>query len=142
MMSEFIDRLKSGEKIDCPCCGRHSQMYTRNLHHNAAKKLIKLYLLGGYCQFVHTSKLIEDGETGAGDFSKAKYWGLIDEAPNNWEHKRTSGNWGLTLQGIGFVLGTTKIPRQVLIFDDRIFGFSDDYVSIEDCLKSGGFNYR
>lgn len=143
MMQEFMERLKSGDKIDCPCCGRHSQMYKRYLHHNAAKKLVQLYRLGGGgVEYVHTSNLIDEGETGAGDFSKAKYWGLIEEAENNWEHKRTSGNWRLTHKGIDFVIGRITIPRQVLIFDDRVFGFSEDHVDIHACLRGGGFNYQ
>jgi len=140
--TDFLNRLKQGEKTDCPCCGRHAQMYARNLHHNAAKKLVQLYRFGGQFDYVHTSSLIDDGETGAGDFSKAKYWKLIEEAENNWEHKRTSGNWRLTDKGVRFVLGNETIPRQVMIFDDRVFGFSEDHVTIHDCLASGGFDYN
>lgn len=139
--TDFLNRLKGGEKTDCPCCGRHAQMYHRHLHHNAAKKMVQLYRLGGAVEYIHTSRLIEDGETGAGDFSKGKYWGLIAEAENNWEHKRTSGNWKLTPKGVDFVLGRITIPKTALIFDDRVFGFSEDHVDIHSCLASGGFSY-
>ena len=27
---DFINRLKQGDKTDCPCCGRHAQMYRRS----------------------------------------------------------------------------------------------------------------
>lgn len=139
--TDFLNRLKKGEKTECPCCGRHSQMYRRNLHHTAAKKLIDLYKLGGEFDYVHTSRLIDDGETGAGDFSKAKYWKLIQEAETTDERKRTSGLWKLTDKGVGFVMDVLTIPRTVMIFDDRVFGFSEDHVSIQQCLASGGFNY-
>lgn len=138
---DFINELKKGEKKDCPCCGRHAQMYKRNLHATAAKKLVKLYRLGGQHEYIHTSRLIDEGETGAGDFSKAKYWKLIVEAENNWEGKRTSGNWKLTDKGVGFVLDLITIPKSVMIFDDRVFGFSEDHTNIQQCLTSGGFNY-
>lgn len=139
--TDFLNRLKKGAKEECPCCGRHSQMYRRNLHHTAAKKLIDLYKLGGEFDYVHTSRLIDEGETGAGDFSKAKYWALIQEAESTDERKRTSGLWKLTDKGVGFVMDVLTIPRTVLIFDDRTFGFSEDHVSIQQCLASGGFNY-
>lgn len=138
----FINDLLKGEKKDCPCCGRNAQIYQRRLHHTAAKKLIDLYRLGGDKDYVHTSRLVERGETSIGDFSKAKYWDLIHEAPADSGIKKTSGLWRLTEKGVSFVRGQVTIPRTVQIFDDRVFGFSGDLVSIQQCLASGGFNYQ
>lgn len=139
---DFINKLKAGDKTDCPCCGRHAQMYRRSLHHTAAKKLVQLYRLGGDSQYVHTSQLVDTGETSIGDFSKAKYWRLIAEAQVTDERKKTSGLWKLTEKGIAFVKCQVTIPRTVLVFDDRTYGFSEDHVTIEQCLSGGGFNYR
>lgn len=139
--TDFLNRLKGGEKIECPCCGRHSQMYRRTIHHTIAEKLIDLYKMGGEFDYVHTSRLVRRTESGIGDFSKAKYWKLIQEAETTDERKRTSGLWKLTDKGVGFVMDVLTIPRTVLIFDDRVFGFSEDHVGIRDCIASGGFNY-
>jgi len=137
----FQEQIKSGNKMDCPCCGRYAQIYSRRIHATIARKLINLYNLGGDDRYVHTSRLILDGESGIGDFSKAKYWKLIQEAENTNDGKRTSGNWKLTEKGVGFVLNLITIPKSVKIFDDRVFGFSEEHVNIKECLDSGGFDY-
>lgn len=137
----FWDNLFSGKKQDCPCCGRYAQMYRRKLHYTAVKKLISLYSLGGEDQYVHTSRLVVKGDTSIGDFSKAKYWGLIEEAISSSEMKKTSGLWKLTPKGVLFVKNKIQIPRTAFIFNDTFFGFSDDLVSISECLMGGGFDY-
>lgn len=138
----FMMDLLDGEKKDCPCCGRYAQVYRRHLHHDPAKKLIKLYRAGGAEKFIHTSVLIEKGDTSVGDFSKAKHWKLIHQADPDSDAKKTSGMWKLTQKGISFVRGEISIQRIALIFDDRVLGFSDDMVTIQECLDGGGFNYR
>lgn len=128
-------------KKDCPCCGRHAQIYDRRLHHTAAKKLILLLQKGGDQTYVHTADLVERGEVSIGDFTKAKYWRLIEEREPDSEVKKTSGLWRLTAKGIEFVHGRLTIPRIAKIFDDRVIGFSEDHVTIQQCLDGGGFNY-
>lgn len=140
--AEFIQQLQDGKKMDCPCCGRYAQMYKRTIHHSVARKLIELYKMGGEYSFVHSSVFVRPGETSIGDFAKAKYWGLMIAAENTDDKKKTSGMWKLTDKGVGFVMDLIRVPRYALVFDDRVFGFTeDDKVSIRDCLASGGFDY-
>lgn len=138
----FIQRLVNGAKEDCPCCGRYAQMYDRKLYATIGRKLIKLYRLGGATEYVHTSRLVEQGETGIGDFGKARYWNFIEEQPITQDNKKKSGYWKLTAFGVDFVTGRIRVASRVMLFDDRVYGFSEELINIRECLESGGFNYN
>ncbi len=140
----FQDDLQSGHHSDCPCCGRHAQIYRRKFHASMAYQLIRLYHMGGCKHFIHASKLILPSMAGSGDFSKAKYWGLIcpkDKAIYETETpSKCNGFWRLTREGELFVKNMVRIPREVNVFDDRVFGFSQELITINDALGSR-FNY-
>jgi len=131
----FFDRLKKGECMDCPVCGRLTKIYKRRLHTSIALQLIQLYRLGGASEFVHASQLIGEGVAGAGDFTKAKYWNLIEPmhvVPDSG--KKSSGYWMLTLDGKQFVEGERAIQEFALLYDDKVLEFSGRMVSIDECL--------
>lgn len=140
--AEFMDALKQGEACDCPTCGRHAQIYRRKFHSSIARQLIRLYRLGGTAHFIHASKLIMPDVSGAGDFSKAKYWGLIhQQVPNHRAETKCSGNWMLSPLGREFVEHRTRIPREVFVFDDEVQGVSAESISITEAL-AGKFKYQ
>ena len=134
MNKEFLERLKNGSKTNCECCGRYAQAYNRRLHTSVCLQLIMLYKLGGAGAYVHASKLIPVGVTGAGDFTKAKYWGLIQEIPNNREVK-SSGHWMLTERGVEFVNNKLTIPEVAVVYDDTVLEYKGRQVNIIDGLK-------
>ena len=138
----FKAQLLSGAKCDCPHCGRYAQIYKRHINATIAKQLIMLFEQGGYNgNYIHASNLIPDGQSGAGDLSKAKYFGLIRAEPENNEAKKSSGYWTLTDAGLQFVKGKLDIPEYALVFDDKVVGVSQDKILISDALRAGGFNY-
>jgi hypothetical protein len=140
---EFFKSLRKGEKGDCPCCLRHAQIYKRHLHFVTAWQLIRLYKMGGYGEYVNASELIYDAQHGTGDFSKMKYWGLIERRPLDGSEttKKSSGWWRLTDKGASFVLGKTTIKKFALIFDDEIIGFEGDDIDIRYALNQK-FDYE
>lgn len=131
---DFWKRLNAGESLDCPCCKRHAMIYTRKIHTSIALQLINLYRLGGHVAYIHTSKLIAPGSSGIGDFSKAKYWGLIEPKENTDDDKKSSGYWRLTSIGIAFVRGKQSVAGAALVFDDKVIGFTDDPTDIRAAL--------
>lgn len=138
-MSEFIEFLKNGGKGNCPCCGRYAQVYERKIHTSMALQLIELYKLGGAYDYIHLSRLIPRGVSGAGDFSKTVYWGLISEKPDSGDQK-SSGYWMLTEQGIAYVTDNLKVPYVAFVYDATVLGFSERLCGIRDALKEK-FNY-
>lgn len=139
---EFSSRIKSGEKFNCPCCGRWAQVYRRRIHATMARQIIELYSLGGgkARQFVHASLLIPKGETGVGDIGKAAYWGLVEKMNHEDQSKKHSGLWRITETGIGFAEGTRNVRAIAVVFDNNVIDWDGPDVSIEDCLKDK-FNY-
>lgn len=133
---QFRQALERGEHTDCPCCGRYAQIYRRKFHSSMAVQLIKLFAAGGSFEFVHASKLIINNMAGIGDFTKAKYWGLIYpmEKPEDETSRKTSGYWRLSANGEAFVRGHIAIPREVVVFDDHVLAMGTETVTIRQAL--------
>ena len=140
MREDFQKDLREGHISDCPCCGRHAQMYRRKFHSSMALQLIRLYRLGNVKEYVHASKLILPNCTGIGDFSKAKYWGLIHPKDKADEGK-ANGYWLLTWEGEKFVTGKISIPKEVRVFDDHVVEVSAETITISDALGAK-FDYQ
>lgn len=132
---DFDERLRKGDIFDCPCCGRHSQIYRRKITGAmifAAMHLIKLQResADGY---VHHSKFLEGISRG---FYDLKYFGFIEQKQHNAEaaDQRTSGFWRVLPKGILFIRGEMTAPKYALTFDDTCLGFTGDHVNIHQCL--------
>ena len=139
-MNKFLDDLLEGGKPwHCPTCGRFTKVYRRKLNSTVAKQLIHLYKSGGDKEFLH-SKYFVNG-TGSGDLTKGKYFKLIESASNYDKGKKNSGLWRLTQLGIDFVLGSSKIPKYIFIFNDKVQGVSQIEVGIQESLGEK-FNYQ
>ncbi len=143
--SQFKEQLLDGQQKDCPCCGRHAQVYKRRLHKSVAVALIRLYKIHmnhdlGFAAFVHVSDLVVEGMSGIGDFSKAKYWDLIEADANDDPTKKSAGRWRLTQKGVSFVKGQLGIKEWALVFDDTVIEHRGKTVYIHDSL-SADFNY-
>lgn len=140
MRQEFYQSLVTGEATACPCCGRYAQIYRRRLHTSVCLQLIQLYRIGGPFSYVHVSKLIPKGMSGSGDFTKAKYWALIEENPADWDMPHRSGNYKLTSAGVGFVRNETPIMEVARVFDDEVLGYEGRSVYIREAVQRK-FNY-
>lgn len=139
MNEDFQKELMTNHEAKCPCCDRVARIYKRHLHSSVARQLIMLYRQNpdGY---VHVSDLIPDGQAGAGDFTKAKYFGLIYEMPHEVGKKKKSGYWKLSRKGRRFVEGIEEIPTYAIVYEDNVIGWDNDTVTIKDCLGKK-FNY-
>ncbi len=138
-VKEFI-KLNSEKGTHCPCCGQFVKVYKRKFNTVMVRGLISLYKLGpGYH---HVRDIIKGiSSTGTNDFSKLRYYGLIQEQCNTDSTKRTSGNWKITPKGELFVLNKISLPKYVFIYNANIEGFSEEFVTIEQALDNK-FNYN
>lgn len=140
MDQDFFDKIMQ-DGHDCPCCGRYAKVYKRTLHSSVALQLIRLHKLGGYWgHYVHASRMILSKQSGAGDFTKAKMWKLIEPFGPTSDKTKASGLWQLTALGKDFVEGKVAIQRIALVYDDKVVGYRGGVVYINDCLGSA-FNY-
>jgi predicted transcriptional regulator len=132
---------ETGEGQRCTCCDQYVKVYKRSLNSVTCQQLIKLYRLGGSEKYIHSSHIATS--TGTGDFSKARFFGLLKEQPNEKnKDKKTSGYWKLTPKGVDFIMNKIQIPKYVIVYNNRALGFDDEKTQdITDCLKSGNFSY-
>ncbi len=128
----------------CPCCGQMVKLYSRPMHHTMAAMLIRLYRLQKSPDEYHHIKHLVAGisATGTSDFSKLRYWGLVEQMPKDpKESKRTSGYWRITQRGVQFVLGQRTEHQRVLIFNKKNLGLTGNQITIKQALGDS-FDYN
>lgn len=133
----------------CPCCEQFAKLYKRQIHSSMAAALIAFYKLchGNTDPYFHTLELLKTlpaalHQRACGDFAKLSIWGLIEEKQKEEDGPgRTSGRWRLTEKGGDFVRGAARVPQYVYLYNDSIKGWSENNVSISDCLKNK-FDYE
>lgn len=144
-ISEAKSFLKNNfEKgVICPCCQQVVKLYRRRAHSKMTRDLINLYRISlkhKNREFFHVTEFIQ---TKAGnELARFATYGLIEEMPKDKEDtkRRTSGYWKINSKGIDFVLGKIKIPKYFFMFNATLYGFSDEKVTVNECLGKG-FNY-
>lgn len=127
--------------VNCPCCGQLVKLYKRKLNSIMALGIIRLYQLDkkqpGYH---HISKLKAPIICG-GDFAKLKFWGLIEERESTDKHKRTSGLWRITSNGVLFTENKLSTSSHITFYNGKIHKKSLEHITIIDALNIH-FNYQ
>lgn len=130
---------RSGKKgVHCECCGRPASLFKRALNKDMARFLCLLAVrtrAAGKFVWIDVQKIDVRG----GDYAKLRYWGLIEQKPNEDSAKRTSGFWRLTQKGLDFVDLKIGVPSHALVVSGgMLVGFVDSTVYINDVPN---FNY-
>jgi len=142
--------------IVCPCCHQYAREYRRKLNSGMALALIglvRLWLtaqdqaetyLGPYHgawihltqinEWVRRGQSIRGSSNPCGDFAKLRYWGLIEEEPNEDPGKRKSGSWRPSATGTLFVKGLITVHGYARVYNGECAGLEGDPVSIRDAL--------
>ena len=132
------------EGCHCPLCGQFVKVYKRKITSTMARQLLQFYklTLRGK-QWIHTREAVFDGSSGAGDFAKLSYWGLIEARPHEPgnEGKKTSGYWRITERGVQFCLGQMKVPLHAYVYNHKVLEFSPESTDITEALTEK-FDYR
>lgn len=106
-----------GHFVECPCCQtRHNQVYKRRIYKSIVKALRSL-----------ADKKKDITACSVGDFSKLRYWGLI-------EYQGSEGSWKVTNDGWSFLDGLLAVPRYVFIQNNNVIGRSNENVFIFDII--------
>jgi hypothetical protein len=118
---------------ECPCCGQFVKLYKRKFGSVMARTLIRLYNMP--TTYNHVKDIVKGiSDTGTNDFSKMKYWGLIEEMPNDDSGKKNSGYWMITEKGEKFALGQISIPSHAFVYNSMLQGFSNTQTNIIQAL--------
>jgi hypothetical protein len=68
-----------------------------------------------------------------------RWWGLVERQGSEDLTKKHSGLWRATQNGILFAQNSIKVPKKVYTYNAEVEGFSDELITINDCVKS--FDY-
>ena len=124
----------------CPCCSQFVKVYKYKLYANSIKALIELSHLGP--GFHHISKYAEATKhrPRAAHFADLRHWGFIRKSMEPVDGKKSSGFWEITLEGHKFIYGKTTAKERVRIFNNNLFGFEGEEISVLQALGNK-FNY-
>lgn len=135
LVAEHLD-----EGVECPACFRLARRYSnRQINSQMAVTMIRLYRARGgeYGRL----QLYRD-QTGRQnrEESKARYWGLLEEATERQSDGKRSGWWRLTPKGIRYVLGQESVPQFAEVFDKELIQLHGPSVTIRHALGKA-FDY-
>lgn len=124
----------------CPVCDRWGKVYARILNENMAKSLIWL------CreQARTGNDWVDIPNTGprfvirSNQLPVLTSWGLVERRPKEKGAKgsRYSGLWRPTGKGWDFYHGTIKVPKKAYAYNNRIEGYSEELVRIDECFET------
>lgn len=154
-LTEIMSFLRAhwDDGLNCPACGQFVKLYRRSTTSSMVLALMLLY--HHYMQvdndFVHVPSFVAShkhfpnrllGALHGGDYAKLRHLGLIEGKEEKREDDSDrNGYWRITDLGCRFIRGEAKVPKKFYIFDDRLYGVSDELIDVEKCLKKK-FNYR
>lgn len=124
------EQVETGEGGRCPCCDQFAKVYLRKLNSSIAHALIRCYQRHALDWF-HAPSLVRD----CGDFAKARYWGLVEEANALRPDGGRAGVWRVTVQGERFVLGRLWVPSHARVYNGGFLGLDNaKQIDIRDAL--------
>lgn len=120
----------------CPACGQFVKRYNRKITSSMAFILIQLYHKAKD-DFIHVENHMRTiGKAGlGGDYVKMKFWNLIEQKPMvRQDGSPRGGYWKISRGGIMFVEKEISVPKYAYIYNDAVDGYSDEKVTITQCL--------
>lgn len=134
----ILDNRQTGCR--CPVCSANVEIYRRTIHANMAAVLCEMrrYEKTTGADVMHVVKLPgvqRLPRSAASDFSKARWWGLIEQMEGTRDDgSPRNGFWRLTPKGRKFVERKERVVKYALEFKSEPMGFAGEMVSIDDCL--------
>lgn len=132
----------------CPVCTQYVKKYKRALTSSMAYALIlinKNYEKNPSSEWLHVEnyfKTLDIPPAIRGDFSKLKYWGLLEyKAEKREDSSYRNGFYRITQLGRDFVRGLVNVASHIYLYNNKFYGFCEDEISIKEALKNR-FNYE
>lgn len=119
---EIRDRMMTGEKFDCPSCGRTVSANGYSMTASLAEQVVMLYYAG---RPLSNTELRPTNEGKWIQYGLLRHWGLA-HVDNHM--------WSITALGRSFVRGECSIPKIVFVYDSECVGQTDSRrIMIDDC---------
>lgn len=130
--AELEQIVMSGGTCICRCCGRRASRYRRRIHAEMARflcDLVRLTFTEG-STWHHVDRLLPKN----GNYAMLRLWGLAEPSSKRTAGANAHGLWSATTKGILFARGATTVPKYLFIWNGKVVGQSDDYVTIREAL--------
>lgn len=142
----------------CPCCGNSVKIYKRNFNKAMAASLLwflrffredksnpKKCWVSPSEEAKKVQEAIKNGErvedasvihvVNSREFTKLKYWDMLELCDVVEAGKKTSGKWGTTGGAAMFGKGRAKVPAAAYVFRDRVLTYSSKLITIFDAFQ-------
>jgi hypothetical protein len=154
-LRDVWDTKIKGKGDVCDVCGRSGKLQHRRIYKAVAVALHKIYVQQCiyldrdpesegwvYIRNTETNTGVEHIKTGTNDYSKLKFWGILEPKPNDDKSKKDSGSWRVTPKGVRFIHNKIAVPRYIWVYNDRVYDKSDDdLIYFRDCFNDH-FDYE
>ena len=136
-------RLKiEGDGGHCPCCDRWGKIYRRGLNSAMARALIWLVKQPDRGDgWVHVPDNAPPWLLRSNQLCTLHLWGLITSFSAADTKLASSGLWQATAKGLAFAQNTHRVPKYAYVYNNTVFDFDGEDVSIIDCLGDK-YNYH
>lgn len=128
------------EGVECPCCQQYAKVYRRPLTAEMGMFLVSLFKAKAEADgFIDIKSISVRG----GDYAKTRYYGFVEHKEKDPSDisKRTSGRWRLTEKGLEFVMGMSRVPTHMFIYDQKFLGFDEKKTTDIKEVLGKDFNY-
>lgn len=142
---------QSGETVDCPLCTQEVKVYPRPLNSAMARILFiiyRYYKQPVHEEWLHVDEHLKQFGINCRYYSLLRFWGLIEAMPGRrGDGSGRTGYWRITKLGDDFIEGKISVPSYFHMFSQGVYralgdnGFSREAVTVQDALRSGGFDY-
>ena len=140
LKAEFYRGIE-GKGCDCPVCGRFAKIYAYPMNAGMARTLIWLWKRRSDV-WIHLPSTAPRYVLASNSVGKLLYWNFVERRPNvDDPTKKMTGWYRITPKGRAFVEGRITAKSHVLVFDETVFGWRDERVSIHRALGKR-FNYQ
>jgi len=132
------------EGTECPACSQYVKLYPRKLTSAMAYGLI-LLVNSEKTEYFHVEDFLKEEECPSsirGDIAKLRHFGLLDKLVVKREDGSTrAGYYKVTDKAREFVDNKATVPKSVNLFNNQVYGYDDEQITIEDALGNK-FNYN
>ena len=129
----------------CPVCDKYARKYWRRFNSTMGRSLIWLVKASGReIRWVDVPNEGPRGVIKTNQHTTCQWWGLIEGMPTDPRSKQKSeGMWRPTAKGILFVHNSVTIPCRVCTYNAEPIAYDErEFLSIDEVLRSDGFDYR
>jgi hypothetical protein len=142
-IQEALQQKKGG---DCPCCGQRVLVSAERFRAGCAILLryVDVQTTDEEPWFAVSAFPPWAPQGGIRNWSKLRYWDLVEEKSNVDPSKRSSGAWRLTSFGRRWTRQQERIPERAHLFNGQCYGFTGDMVTVRQVLEraDSDFDYQ